>query len=256
MTFATINLAYKYTAANRLSYFENELMRFSQPGCLNDPFECYPGLPVLAAGQLLEMNAKGSAFREGLTKRNVDGVLVPYLEQIAKRINQSIGMLCLSERWNSTLMWSHYADSHQGFCVGFDITHPFFANDYLEDGGWGPIGKVNYADHRRPVTLERVSIKEVLALLTTKHIDWAYENEMRLIRSIGEADDVQIVKDGMSVALFRVPHDAVREIYCGARASTQLKDALRIHATKLGIKFYEAEMSIVRYDLDRWPREA
>ena len=26
----------------------------------------------------------------------------------------------MSGRWNSILMWSHYGDNHNGFCIGFN----------------------------------------------------------------------------------------------------------------------------------------
>jgi Protein of unknown function (DUF2971) len=35
------------------------------------------------------------------------------------------GLLCFSERWDSTLMWSHYAAGHRGVCFGFDLQHDF-----------------------------------------------------------------------------------------------------------------------------------
>jgi hypothetical protein len=31
----------------------------------------------------------------------------------------NMGILCLSARCDSILMWSHYADYHRGFCIGF-----------------------------------------------------------------------------------------------------------------------------------------
>lgn len=37
------------------------------------------------------------------------------------------GELSLSERWDSPLMWSHYADDHRGVCIEFDtaeLPHP------------------------------------------------------------------------------------------------------------------------------------
>lgn len=34
--------------------------------------------------------------------------------------NKRIGIACLSENWNSLLMWSHYAENHKGYCTGFD----------------------------------------------------------------------------------------------------------------------------------------
>jgi len=248
-------LAYKYLSVDRLTYPEDQLLRFSQPGCLNDPFECYPGLPPHVASQLIQLAAAPTPIVV-LSKQIVDTVLIPYLESIASRLNHSIGLLCLSARWNSTLMWSHYANDHRGFCVGFDITHPFFSTDHIAKGGWGPIQTVDYSDLRPQVRLEHLPTEEVVKLLTTKHTDWSYERELRLVRSLHEADKVLQVVNGLQIALYRVPHVSIREMYAGARAPQSLRDTLRSHAKRLSAKFYEAELSINRYDLARWPREA
>ena len=36
------SIIYKYLLAERKTYFEDELLRFTQPRYLNDPFECLP----------------------------------------------------------------------------------------------------------------------------------------------------------------------------------------------------------------------
>jgi hypothetical protein len=35
-------IIYKFLPSDRLSYLEDELLRITQPGDLNDPFECLP----------------------------------------------------------------------------------------------------------------------------------------------------------------------------------------------------------------------
>ena len=40
-----MNLYYKYLPPERLSYLDDELLRYTQPIDLNDPFECLPKKP-------------------------------------------------------------------------------------------------------------------------------------------------------------------------------------------------------------------
>lgn len=250
-------LAYKYVPPDRSSYFQDNLLRFTQPGCLNDPFECRPGIGPTVALQLMQLaTGEGHGPIAVVTKEHSDRIFVPYLERIADRLNRMIGMLCLSMRWNSSLMWSHYAANHKGFCVGFDIDHDFFKGRPIEHGGWGPIHPVVYSDRRPFVVLEPVAPAQVLTLLTTKHVDWAYEEEMRLLSSLEEAAKNRPSGDDEPISLFRVPQDAVREIYVGARASPALRETLRAHAARLGADFFETSTALARYDLQRWPREA
>ena len=48
------------------------------------------------------------------------------LEEISKLqiiSNQNrLGIFCLSANCSSILSWSHYSDSHRGFCIGFDTS--------------------------------------------------------------------------------------------------------------------------------------
>jgi hypothetical protein len=40
-------------------------------------------------------------------------------------LDESFGVLCLSERPDDILLWSHYGDSHRGVCLEFDVAaHP------------------------------------------------------------------------------------------------------------------------------------
>jgi hypothetical protein len=32
------------------------------------------------------------------------------------------GILCFSRDWKNPVLWSHYAESHQGLCLGFSFT--------------------------------------------------------------------------------------------------------------------------------------
>jgi hypothetical protein len=255
MTRSTPTLAYKYLPLDRLSYLEDQFLRFSQPGCLNDPFECSPGLPSDVAGHLIQL-ANGPSPIVHLTKRNVDKVLVPYLERLAQYINSRVGILCLSKKWNSTLMWSHYANDHRGFCIGFDVAHPFFSTDYSSMGGWCPIREVNYSSIRPQAKLEHVSPETIIELVTTKHADWAYEQEVRLMRGLEVADKTLANKEGLPIALFQVPHAAIREIYSGRKTPQPIKEKLRTYASRFNAKFYEADISIASYDLRRWPSDA
>ena len=98
---------------------------------------------------------------------------------------------CFSGCYDSLLMWSHYADSHHGICIEFDISEKEEKTFY----------KIRYSDNRPSYNLSD-SIKKmcqqlyvngqfdqtdgfIIKLLSepyiTKSIDWAYEKEYRLI---------------------------------------------------------------------------
>lgn len=47
------------------------------------------------------------------------------MAELLSALDTSIGVLCLSERPDDILLWSHYADNHSGLCLEFDVaSHP------------------------------------------------------------------------------------------------------------------------------------
>jgi hypothetical protein len=83
------------------------------------------------------------------------------------------GVLCLSERRDDLLMWSHYANSHQGICVGFwsGYAHPFFCRAL----------PVDYAEEYPNVSFLESNEKRLETTLLTKSSHWIYEREWRII---------------------------------------------------------------------------
>ena len=92
---------------------------------------------------------------------------------------------CLSADHKNPLMWSHYADSHRGFCVEYDFGTPNRATLSLL-----PLPVVY--SHDRPLvpwyvafnnTPENIMAanKDILLGLLTKDSSWEYEREWRLL---------------------------------------------------------------------------
>jgi len=47
-------IVYKYLPPDRKTYLDDELLRFTQPGALNDPFECIPIVPKVDADKFVQ----------------------------------------------------------------------------------------------------------------------------------------------------------------------------------------------------------
>jgi len=93
-----------------------------------------------------------------------------------------LGVFCLSTENKNLLMWSHYSDSHKGFCLQFKaIFTPFFieSEELLQP--------VIYSNKYPDLNRVRLSDKEFVGrMLLTKSSCWFYENEYRVIeRSFG-----------------------------------------------------------------------
>lgn len=146
-----MELYYKYLPPDRISYLENELLRYTQPIDLNDPFECLLKKPTekkftdvvdKLSALLLKM---GIPLSDNAGKLELENIYF----QAYENVNNNIGILSLTKKWNNTLMWAHYTDSHKGLCVGFDPKDKYFSDLLSSDREkCKTIKKVVYSDKR------------------------------------------------------------------------------------------------------------
>jgi len=84
-----------------------------------------------------------------------------FYKDYLKSINEEFGIFSLSKSKNNLLMWSHYADSHKGYCIGFD--HEMLLNIS------GSLGSVIYSNLFPKLSLfPKSDALDFLKLLRTK----------------------------------------------------------------------------------------
>lgn len=149
-------------------------------------------------------------------------------------------VLCLSERRDSVLMWSHYAQSHEG--VVFEL-----ACIPEVDSVWGAAMPVTYSDVMPPAFNDESLIRlgsgrghssphELLnKFVTAKAQDWAYEREWRVVLHFTDAS--QRTQD------IRFSPKELAAIYLGCRMSDDHKKeiAAKIRNNYPSTKIFAAE---------------
>jgi hypothetical protein len=116
---------------------------FSKPESFNDPFDCSINFDIIDADKdekiqslfvrLLEIATDKKSFRSKyMTDGKVNDSFKADAIRMAKDATKSviarkqIGTSCFAESNDNILMWSHYANSHKGFCLEFDTSfEPF-----------------------------------------------------------------------------------------------------------------------------------
>ena len=232
---------YKYLHPDRTDVLRNQCIRFSSPAALNDPFELKPhfaalatpeyaaaelrrALPRVLAEELAQLPAELRALlpTEALQalleaqlpsiQKNLAGAsaqMMPLLqEKMARKLEELLGVLCLSESPNSLLMWAHYADSHRGFVVEFDETSPFFDRRVNENDELRHLSKVTYSSRRPSLTLSEVEDGSAFLM---KGVEWEYEVEWRMIAPLADASHV-VGTGPEAVHLFSFPAEAVASV--------------------------------------------
>lgn len=151
---------YKYYKLNEYSKLalENGEVWTSSPREFNDPFDCLMTLKF-------SENEINNIFKEWAANKSI---------------------CCFSRNFRNILMWSHYADSHRGFCIGID-------NYDIENSEI--FSNVIYSKSFLEFDNEKIFLKHDIEqgvnrnwekILTHKALDWAYEEEVRLILELGE----------------------------------------------------------------------
>lgn len=118
----------------------------------------------------------------------------------AQTANDKFGLICFSANWRSPVMWAHYANKHEGVCLGFDVN-----DDY--------IGYVQYVDSRLLSPIEdgdANSIQFIDEILYHKAQEWSYEKELRAI----------VLLDGPKLPMYQIPFGTsiqLREVIIGSK---------------------------------------
>ena len=242
---------YKYCHPERVDVLRSQMIRFSSPAVLNDPFELRPHVAALASP------AHINAMFEQMVEQKTDEELAKLPEQIRAVISreallalmraqvsslhemaeavlpamrnamtqglEAIGILCLTESPENLLMWAHYADSHRGFVIEFDPAVSFFDRRLSSEDELRHLRRVAYRDERPSIVIADV---ESFAPFLTKGTDWHYEAEWRIM------DGVHLATKTMGIGpeaihLFAFPGTAIRSIVFGCRTPETTRAAIR-----------------------------
>lgn len=154
---------------------------FSIPLKFNDPFDCQiSDRGEFTNDELLNyLTGAGLSNEEASTillrNAQLQGEMLPELVALSRnKMMHSVGMLCLSKRADSILMWSHYAKSHEGYVLGFTVKNDpiFFAAPY----------NVQYEEKYPEFSYIKKPTDILPKVMGTKSKEWEYEQEVRIIK--------------------------------------------------------------------------
>jgi len=77
-----------------------------------------------------------------------------------------------------SLMWSHYAEEHMGFCIKYNLSSRFIKQEENDEFEHSYLKKIKYT--KETINIDTSTIDTNLAF-ATKSSEWSYENEVRLI---------------------------------------------------------------------------
>ena len=273
---------YKYMHQDRIeNILKDNKIRFTQPKYFNDPFEIKLTMSKIAEDNDLAryVNKTLSKNYEKLyqnldfeIKNKIDYVTFKSLvdscnektkeivceiandnkslseikEKSDEGINQTLGVLSLTIKYDNLLIWAHYANEHKGFVVEFDSNNDFFKPKEMDNNIYNGLQKVNYSPIRPYKLLVENEWEDILL---TKSLEWEYEEEYRIIKRLNETEPIK-----GDMYLFKFPKEMIKAIYCGCNMIVD--DVIRIskildNDEELShIKIYKARVSDKYYKLE------
>jgi hypothetical protein len=95
------------------------------------------------------------------------------------------GVLCLSTKFDSPLMWSHYADQHRGISIEFDVSK--LAPGTIRKVVYGNSREIAASSIQSWLRHDSIEARQEIerACLLTKSTERGYEDEYRLLGRIG-----------------------------------------------------------------------
>ncbi|MDO9178953.1 MAG: DUF2971 domain-containing protein [Agitococcus sp.] len=157
---------------------------------------------------------------------------VTYLQGAFQERIKDFGVACFTSSWDNMLMWSHYANSHQGFCIEYAVSKFNLAlseKDFLQFD-------VQYYSQLPELCLTELLFsphQSISRIFATKRIEWAYEREWRLVHILNKEKSVNLPEDMKASA-----------IIMGAKCTSPIViKRLNLIANKLDIPLYQSQIT-------------
>jgi Protein of unknown function (DUF2971) len=211
---------YKFYTISDIDFLGNIIgtkptIKFSSAFNLNDPNELKFNIKLDVHSDEMKQryfidnpNASEKDYEDW--KNQVSPNFIWYQEQEQRGIvGQLITLSCFTDSYNNNVMWSHYANNHQGICVEYKSElfnylkslKGFFAQNY-----------VKYAKAPPEIDASRYRDEEnIWKMIFTKQSEWSYEKEVRIVRLSNK--DIEFIE---------FPQSLIKNVIVGSKAPEEL----------------------------------
>lgn len=189
-----------------IDIIKNRRLYLKSPRQFNDPFDCSAYSLRIGPPKYYKKSFQNDLKKEYISqeqKNRIGNILITkeyekpeFWNGLAAGMQAEInkfGIFSFTTRPDNFLMWSHYADKHNGICFGFEMSKmPTVLQKIM---------KVNY-NEKRPI-IEFSNQKQYHTIFDTKSPIWRYETEWR------------VVANQMANTHVSFPDEAITAVLCG-----------------------------------------
>jgi len=158
------------------------------------------------------------------------------------------GILCLSQRRDSVLMWGHYCDKPLGLVIGFDKSAAVFRKAKA-------MRPVNYVGKRIVFDTSWDSRSPELAnyedqIIFSKSEEWKYEQELRQAFQLRDLQRRPLGEKGTLAHFLPIGREVVVSVTLGPRCSPEQENYVRLILQQPG--FSHVKLDRARVDEDNF----
>ena len=249
-------LRYKYVpfTEKSLKILSEGTIKFSLPSKVNDPFDCFPvhkgndsELYVKSRPDLIEKAARmrNIGIKELLRENPASRIqTVKENGTYSRELSENVGICCLTRDPLNLLMWAHYAESHTGFVIEFNIPEEAYTNFSPRQIARHLVPyEVCYKLERPVVSFSDDVSEQVDKQFLTKSLVWKYEQEERVID----------FERGSGIHSFN--QNILRSIFAGANIEKDNIDILENEINQLNnrkelhIRLHKVELDMKKYEI-------
>ena len=243
----------KYENEDNISFYSQRSIYFQRPTKFNDPWDCKaPPITVprqinslkdiwfnlAKPGGIVFTNTEWQKIRK-LPRAEIKLRFGNLFKEAFDKLRSKIGVFSLSFIPDSELMWSHYASSHSGFVLHFQID----IAEYRADSSLKNVGipiPVIYRDKRGGWNLGNYYNNRethIYDLIRFKSNAWAHECELRFLNK-------------NEYGFIKTPSNWLKSIIIGINADSNLREKLKQIGNKLNVSVFSAVMNKEEYKID------
>lgn len=235
------------------SILKDKTLKVTNPKDFNDPFDC--NIPHIEEGldnlllNLIKKEFRGKQYKKKLKTKEFKVHIEELKEEVVKATNElhdlwddsisKFKVISFSSKDDNILMWSHYANYHQGLVLGFKKLEKTFFKDakrvnynYQQESKrfiFNYIVKKAITIKNNQDMMDEESEKIIPYLFNYFYIkkeDWKYENEWRIVF---QADDVRISQYQEKIEIVNFEQETLSEIIFGYKMDNkQKKEIIKI----------------------------
>ncbi len=220
---------YKYRGIYDKEIFERDLISIQRNyywganfQTLNDPCET-----IITSDKLTKQSKFILPLLGGKKSEERFSPVMGALNKLLSHTNK-IGIYSLSKTYNDELLWAHYANSHNGYCIEYDL------NKLLESYDSDRVYSFPVIYKKQPPSIDFNNIigsgksnDLIQKMAGYKSIRWEYEEEIRIVTE--------------DYGVHSYDHKAITGIYFGLRMMENHKNEIMKRLKGRGIYYYQIE---------------